>query len=129
MEQDKTIGAVNWMDLTSADAEGIRDFYKNVVGWKAMDISMGEYNDYCMQSPDDDVVRTGICHSRGNNASIPPAWIMYINVANLDESIAQVISGGGEVINGPRKSGEKARYCIIRDPAGAYCGLFDHGDN
>ena len=128
MEQDKTIGAVTWMDLTTQDADGIRDFYKNVVGWKSMDISMGKYNDYCMQSPDDDVVRTGICHSRGSNATIPPAWIMYINVANLDESIAQVINGGGDVINGPRKMGEKARYCIIKDPAGAYCGLFDHGD-
>jgi predicted enzyme related to lactoylglutathione lyase len=127
MEVDKTIGAISWMDLTVSDAEGLRDFYKNVVGWKTMDISMGEYNDYCMISPDDDVVRNGICHARGSNASIPPAWIMYINVASLDDSIAQVINGGGEVVNGPRKIGEKARYCIIKDPAGAYCGLFDHG--
>ena len=128
MEQDKTVGAVTWMDLTTQNADSVRDFYKNVVGWKTMDISMGEYNDYCMQSPDDDVVRTGICHSRGSNATIPPVWIMYINVANLDESIAQVVSGGGEVVNGPRKMGEKARYCIIKDPAGAFCGLYDHGD-
>ena len=33
------------------EADGLRDFYKNVVGWTTMDISMGDYNDYCMVSP------------------------------------------------------------------------------
>lgn len=126
MEMDKTIGAINWMDLTVSAADEIRDFYKNVVGWKTMDVSMGAYKDYCMLSPEDDVVRSGICHAKGVNAGIPPAWIMYINVANLDESMAQVINGGGEIVNGPRKMGEKSRYCVIKDPVGAYCGLFQH---
>ena len=34
MEVDKTIGAVSWMDLTVPQADDLRDFYKNVVGWK-----------------------------------------------------------------------------------------------
>lgn len=129
METEKTIGAVTWIDLTIPDGEGVRDFYKNVVGWKTMDVSMGDYNDYYMRSPEDDVVRTGVCHQRGVNKDIPSAWIMYVNVADLDASMEAVKQGGGEIINGPRKMGEKARYCIIRDPAGAYLGLFDHGEN
>ncbi len=128
MEHDKTIGAVTWMDITVPDADGLKDFYEQVVGWKTMDIPMGDYADYAMLSPKDDAARSGVCHARGANANMPPAWIMYINVANLDESIAKVIAGGGEVVNGPRNMGEKARYCIIKDPAGAFCGLFDHGD-
>lgn len=127
METDKTIGAITWMDLTIPEGEAIRDFYKDVVGWKTMDISMGDYNDYCMLSPDDDVVRTGICHQRGVNKDLPPAWIMYVNVADLDKSLEAVRNGGGEIIGDVRKMGEKARYCIIKDPAGAYIGLFDHG--
>ena len=127
METDKTIGAITWMDLTIPDGDTIRDFYKSVVGWKTMDISMGDYNDYCMLSPDDDVVRTGICHQRGVNKDLPPAWIMYVNVADLDNSLEAVRNGGGEIIGEVRKMGEKARYCIIKDPAGAYIGLFDHG--
>ena len=125
METEKTIGAITWIDLTIPDGEGVRDFYKNVIGWKSMDVSMGEYNDYCMLSPDDDTVRTGICHQRGVNQGIPPAWIMYVNVADLDASMEAVKNGGGEVVNGPRKMGE-SRYCIIKDPAGAYIGLFQH---
>lgn len=128
MEVDKTIGAVGWMDLTVPEADPIRDFYRDVVGWKTMDISMGDYNDYCMLSPDDNVVRTGVCHQRGPNEGIPPAWIIYINVRDLDTCMEKVRQLGGEVVHGPRQMGEKARFCIIRDPAGAYCGLFDHGE-
>lgn len=127
METEKTIGAVTWIDLTVPEGEQVRDFYKDVIGWKTMDVSMGEYNDYCMLS-DDDVVRTGICHQRGVNKDIPSAWIMYVNVANLDASMEAVKKGGGEIVNGPRKMGDKAKYCIIKDPAGAYMGLFDHGE-
>jgi len=125
MEPDKTIGAVSWMDLTIDNAESIRDFYKNVVGWKSMDVGMGEYNDFCMLSPEDNEVRTGICHARGVNAGIPPQWIIYINVADLDESLDAAIKNGGQLVNGPRKMGE-SRYCIIQDPAGAVVGLFQH---
>lgn len=128
METEKTVGAVTWVDLTVADGDKLRDFYKDVIGWQSIDVSMGEYNDYCMLSPDDNVVRTGVCHQRGVNTDIPSAWIMYVNVADLDKSIEAVKNGGGSVVNGPRKMGDKARYCIIQDPAGAYIGLFDHGE-
>jgi|SRR5687767_4544852 len=128
METEKTIGAITWIDLTIPDGEGVRDFYKNVIGWKSMDVSMGDYNDYCMISPDDNVVRSGVCHQRGVNQDLPSAWIMYVNVGDLDASMEAVKKGGGEIVNGPRKMGDKARYCIIKDPAGAYLGLFDHGE-
>jgi predicted enzyme related to lactoylglutathione lyase len=128
MEQDKTIGAVTWMDLTVPDADQVRDFYAAVTGWAPSAVPMGGYDDYCMASPADNAVRSGICHAQGANAGIPPAWIIYINVADLDKSMAEVAARGGEVVHGPRTMGPAARYCIIRDPSGAHCGLFDHGD-
>jgi len=125
VEPDKTIGAINWMDITVEDAEALRAFYEKTVGWNSMPIGMGDYNDYCMMSPEDHQVRTGICHAKGVNASIPPQWVMYINVANLDESLSAALENGGEIVNGPRNMGE-SRFCIIRDPAGAVVGLFQH---
>jgi predicted enzyme related to lactoylglutathione lyase len=127
MSVDKTPGVISWIDICVDDADRVRDFYKDVVGWTTMDISMGDYNDYCMVSSDGEV-RTGICHNRGSNAGIPPSWIMYINVTDLDARMDKVRALGGEVIYGPRNMGEKARYCIIKDPAGAVCALYDHGE-
>ena len=69
----------------------------------------------------------GICHARGGNAEIPAQWLLYIEVADMDASVEKVKSMGGEVLVGPKKMGDAA-YCIIRDPAGASCALFQSGD-
>ena len=35
-DEDKVpAGSIAWIDLTVPDATGIRDFYKDVVGWSA----------------------------------------------------------------------------------------------
>jgi predicted enzyme related to lactoylglutathione lyase len=37
------IGRIEWVDLTVDDAEHIKSFYCNVVGWKSTDVEMGTY--------------------------------------------------------------------------------------
>jgi hypothetical protein len=118
------IGTLGWVDLTVPDAETVRDFYKQVVGWGSLPVSMGDYNDYCMTPPGSDQPVAGVCHARGVNAALPPQWLIYINVEDLDVSIASCKALGGEVISGPRNFGPEARYAIIKDPAGAACALF-----
>jgi uncharacterized protein len=51
MEKPK-IGSIGWMDITVPDAENLKSFYAEVVGWKPEAISMGDYNDYAMQGED-----------------------------------------------------------------------------
>ena len=65
----------------------------------------------------------GICHARGGNADFPPHWIVYFNVDDIDASVAHVTEGGGQVLVGPKSMGG-GRYCVIQDPAGAVCALW-----
>ena len=116
------IGTVGWMDLTVEKADDVRDFYKRVIGWTTEDVDMGGYCDYTMVAPGGQGV-AGVCHKRGSNADIPSQWLMYIVVADIDRSIAAVAELGGQIVAGPRTMGT-ARYCIIRDPAGAVCALY-----
>lgn len=122
MSQANTVGSVGWMDLTVPDADRVRDFYREVVGWTASDVSMGAYSDYCMHPPGGDPV-AGVCHARGVNAGIPPVWMIYITVADLDASVANCQKLGGTVVGSIRDMGSYGRMAIIRDPAGAVCGL------
>ena len=46
------VGTVTWVDLTVADAPGIRDFYEAVVGWTPREVDMGDYADFQMLPPD-----------------------------------------------------------------------------
>lgn len=118
-------GTIGWIDLTCENASEVRNFYAAVAGWEVMDVPMddGKYNDYCVAPEDSDPV-AGICHARGCNADQPPGWMIYITVANLDKSLEKVKKRGGEVLQEPRGAGG-GRMCVIKDPAGATCALFE----
>ena len=120
----KPVGSILGFDLTVPNADEVRDFYAAVVGWKPEPLSMGDYDDYMMMSPDGgDQGNSGVCHARGENADLPPQWLAYIAVADLDVSISQCLEHGGKVIAGPKGSPEYGRYCVIQDPAGAVMAL------
>jgi predicted enzyme related to lactoylglutathione lyase len=118
-------GTVGWIDLTVDDAETVRDFYEAVVGWRPEPLRMGGYDDYNMVPPAIGEPVAGVCHARGGNAGLPPAWLIYIVVADLDASIDACRRRGGELVAGPRSMGGD-RYCVIRDPAGAVAALYEH---
>src|SRR5688572_11688762 len=107
------IGTVSWFDLTVPDAESIREFYSDVVGWMTSDVDMGGYSDYTMIVPDTEQGVAGVCHARGTNAELPPQWLIYINVADLDHSIERCNARGGAVIAGPKVMSGYGRYCVI----------------
>ncbi len=116
------IGTLAWRDLTVADAEKVRDFYKSVVGWDSEDVSMGEYSDFNMIAPESGESVAGICHARGTNAKLPAQWMMYIVVQDVNQCAKTCVELGGKVVDGPRSMGQ-GRLCVIRDPAGAVCAL------
>lgn len=121
------IGSVGWCDLTVPNAETVRDFYRDVIGWTSSNVDMGDYADYCMSLPSTGNPAAGVCWARGTNAGLPPVWLVYFVVASLDASLAQVKASGGEVLRPPGPGGG-ARFAVIRDPAGAVCALYESGD-
>lgn len=120
------VGTIGWKDLTVTNAEGVRDFYMGVAGWTAEPIDMGGYDDYVMMPPGGGDPIGGICHKRGGNADIPSQWLLYIVVADLEAALQRVRELGGEVLREPKGAGG-GRFCVVKDPAGAVCGLYQSG--
>jgi predicted enzyme related to lactoylglutathione lyase len=118
-------GKIGWIDLTVPDAVALRDFYQNVTGWTPSPVEMGGYQDFCMHPPGENDPVAGICHARGPNAELPPVWMVYISVDNLDGSLRQCQSLGGKLRSPVRDMGPMGRYCVIEDPAGAVSALFE----
>jgi len=119
-------GSMVWIDLTVPDAERVRDFYAAVVGWTPGEVDMDGYSDFTMSTPDSGTTITGVCHARGVNRDMPPVWMPYFTLDDLDASIASCTEGGGEVVVEPRTLGE-GRFCVIKDPAGAVAALYEIG--
>jgi uncharacterized protein len=123
MPEHPKVGTVGWQDLTVPDAENIRDFYQKVIGWESSPVDMGGYSDFNMTPPGSDSPIVGVCHARAANASLPPVWMPYFIVHDLDRSLEACTGAGGELLSPIRTAG-MGRYCAIKDPAGAVCALY-----
>ncbi len=117
-------GTITWVDLTVEDAASIRDFYAAVIGWGFTPVRMGAYEDFAMTARNSGMVVSGICFARGINVDLPPQWLIYITVDDLEKSTARCIELGGKILTGPKSMGAQGRYCVIQDPAGAVAALF-----
>ncbi|HLT20332.1 MAG TPA: hypothetical protein VKZ96_12795 [Thermomicrobiales bacterium] len=68
------IGSIVSADITLDDADALKDFYSQVIGWDTQALTMsdgaGEYQDYIVKDDAGNWVG-GVCHARGMNAGIP----------------------------------------------------------
>ena len=121
-------GTLTGLDLTVPDAGPLRDFYAAVVGWTPMTLEMGDYSDFVMTAPGTGTWVAGICHARGGNADLPPQWLAYVLVDDLEASRARCVAGGGTLLTPVKGSGAGPRYCVIQDPVGAVLALMQRID-
>jgi len=126
-QQKPEVGTLSWFDLTIPNAEEVRDFYSKVIGWKSEPVPMekGKYNDFNMIARESDLTVTGVCHAQGVNKNLPAQWLLYFTIKNLDKCIEECRTNGGKVIVESKDMGNFGRYCVIEDPAGAVCALFE----
>lgn len=136
------IGDMAWMDLSVPNAEQVKSFYQKLLGWncEAVNMSCGDekYSDYTMSSvheePSDKGKQstsqagssqfvTGICHAKGANEDMPPVWLPYFLVADIEVAVSIVKKEGGELVTEIKNVGAD-RYTVIKDPAGAQCALY-----
>jgi hypothetical protein len=117
-------GTISWIDLTVPNAEEVRDFYAGIAGWRAQPVDMQGYSDYMMMSPHTGAPVAGVCHARSINAGLPPYWLVYITVDNMEHSMKRCMELGGRILIQPKEMGKHGRYCVIQDPAGAVAALF-----
>jgi predicted enzyme related to lactoylglutathione lyase len=117
-ESNPKLGTIAWVDLTVTDAPRVRDFYQAVIGWEPSPVKMGDYDDFNMKPPGAEKAAAGVCHARGENAALPPQWLIYVPVKDLAASIETCERLGGSVVARIGKS-----CCVVRDPAGAVMAI------
>lgn len=91
--------------------------------WKPEPVPMEGYNDYNMTA--DGEPKAGVCHKAGPNKDIPSQWMIYINVPDIENSVAKVTEKGGKLLSEIKSMDSYGKSCYIEDPAGAVCALFE----
>ncbi|MFF2954619.1 VOC family protein [Kitasatospora sp. NPDC057965] len=113
-------GALGWVELLTRDPEAARAFYPAVFGWKAG--PSAQYTQWGLADGD-----FGGMLTMGEDfpPQVPPHWLPYFSVADVDVSAARAGSLGASVLMAPVDvPGGGLRIAVLRDPLGAAFGLY-----
>jgi hypothetical protein len=112
-------GALVWNELSSPDLDASTSFYSSLFGWAIEPF------------PDSPQPYLSIKNGEANNGGIreldqpgmPPNWLVYFGVEDLDASLARAGELGGTTLAGPIDI-EIARIAVVQDPQGAVFALY-----
>jgi hypothetical protein len=111
-------GALVWNELSTPDMDGAASFYGDLFGWTTVPFE---------ESPEPYLgIRNGERSNggiRGLNEPMPPNWLVYFGVPEIDAAVARVGELGGGTIVAPMDIGV-AKIAVVRDPQGAVFALY-----
>ena len=119
MGQSDNHGRFVWHELLTKDAEAAKSFYQSVVGWSTTKWGDGSV-DYSMFTAGEMPVAglmTG--NSDPSQPEVPPIWIAYVGVDDVDETVDTTVQSGGGVIVPAKTMPGVGRFAVLRDPQGA----------
>lgn len=109
-------GDITWHELMTTDYEKAFDFYAALFDWQVMqDMDMGPHGVYRIYG------RKG--KQLGGMFNKPPeapvaAWLLYVQVADIDNAVEKVKALGGSVLNGPMEVPGGGWIAQCMDPQG-----------
>ncbi|MEO7277329.1 MAG: VOC family protein [Sphingomicrobium sp.] len=109
-----------WYELITPDPTAAKAFYDAVVGWNIEPEPAGEM-DYRMITRSDGGNSGGVLRLTDDMASNGgrPVWLGYLNVADVDASIAAIEADSGSTIMPATDMAGVGRIAMIADPQGA----------
>jgi predicted enzyme related to lactoylglutathione lyase len=117
-------GEFTWSELLTSDHEAAFRFYSTLFGWKKQrdhDMGpMGKYLIYGVGNKD-----LGGMFTKSKDMPMPPAWLYYVEVADLDAAVARAKSKDARLLNGPMEVPGGARIAQLADPQGAAFALHE----
>jgi predicted enzyme related to lactoylglutathione lyase len=113
-------GAYCWSELYSKDPAQAVAFYRELLGWDVKESGGSDGNSYWEFGPAGRHV-AGMLQIRPEWGTVPPNWMIYFQVADIEASMAKVRELGGTTPM-PVLDVEKVGRCtLIMDPTGAGC--------
>ena len=108
-----------WYELLTTDVDAAEKFYGSVVGWSVVKSDQPGM-DYRQWTMDGDGVGGLMAISTPTAAdAMPPIWLGYLNVPDVDQSVAAIQAAGGAVHMPANTIPGVGRMAMVSDPQGA----------
>ncbi len=117
-------GTVHWTELSTNDVEAAKAYYGSICGWKLETEKMASGENYTVASKGGQPV-AGIMSLSDipGGDQIPPNWMPYLAVNDVDEAVAKTKTANGTVLRDSFDVPGVGRIAIVADPTGAAIGL------
>lgn len=111
-------GTPIWYELLAKDADAAQAFYAEVVGWTISSSGMVEGLDYrILHAADGDPI--GGLMPLPAGAPMPPGWLFYVGVDDVDRMVERATALGGAVHMPATDMPGVGRMALLADPQGA----------
>src|SRR5262249_9755899 len=127
-EQMKTHGAVSWTELMTTDVAAAKTFYTKLFGWTTEEMSVVPGMTYTVIKAAGNGFG-GIMACPQGTQGIPPHWMSYVTVDDVDAIAKSAQQLGGKVLMGPQDIPTVGRFCVIQDPQGAVISAIKYADH
>ena len=116
-------GRFSWVELMTTDPIAAKHFYEEVVGWGATEMTGGPMQYFLFTSGD--APAAGLMGLPPDAAAqgAPPSWLGYVEVPDVDATIAQAVKLGAKVIAPAMDIPQAGRFAVLQDPQGAAIGI------
>ena len=113
-------GRIVWHELLTPDPAAATAFYPSITGWKVQ--AYEQDPSYQMWSAGDAMIGGVMKMPEGMN--VPPHWVMYVAVPDVDASQRQAASLGATVMKPATDIPNIGRFAVLNDPQGGMFALF-----
>jgi hypothetical protein len=115
-------GTLCWADLSTPDAKRAADFYSGLFGWN---ISAAEKDPSgYLHIKNGEHFIGGIPPSAHRQSGVPPHWLIYIQVDDVDAIASKAKEMGARLHLPPMTMEGVGRMSVIADPQGAAFAIF-----
>src|SRR3954452_22960245 len=118
-------GTFSWVDLSTTDVEGAKTFYAGLFGWEPQDMPAGEDATYTMFARDGrHVAGMWALDDEQREQGVPPFWLSYVTVEDVDATAARAAELGGRVLAGPFEVLDAGRMAVLQDVQGGVLAVW-----
>jgi predicted enzyme related to lactoylglutathione lyase len=109
------------IELNTSDVAKAKKFYGALLDWDLKDMPMGDGTNYTVVNVGEG---TGGGMFKNPMPEVPPFWLAYISVPNVEAATKKAESLGAKVHKGKTEVPNMGWFSVLQDPTGAVFALW-----
>jgi uncharacterized protein len=118
-------GSFCWIELGTTEQQAAKAFYTKLFGWNVTEFPMGPGETYSVfQLNGRDTGGGYTLRKDQRDQGVPPHWMLFIAVEDVDATVARIAKAGGKVVMPAIDVMELGRMAVLQDPTGAVFSIW-----